>query len=142
MARAADDGVVIASCRVVDERDLFVVRQTLRRHAKEVGLGLVDETKIITAASELARNILRYCAGAGGELRVERVERGGRRGLRATFRDDGPGIPDVALAMRDGYSTGGSLGLGLPGAKRLVDEFDIDSAPQQGTTVQITKWVR
>lgn len=133
---------IIASIRVGEEDDLLLVRQTLRKHAREAGLGLVDETKVITAASELARNILKYSNGAGGRLRVELLERSGRKGVRATFEDSGPGIEDVALALKDGYSTGGSLGLGLPGAKRLVDEFSIESTLNRGTTVQITKWAR
>jgi serine/threonine-protein kinase RsbT len=140
-----DDGVAVEtveSARVEQEADLLHIRQTLRRHAKELGFGLVDETKIITAASELARNIMKYCNGAGGQLRVERLKRDGRAGLRAIFSDAGPGIADLDLALKDGFSTMGSLGLGLGGARRLVDEFHIESTPGTGTTVQITKWVR
>jgi serine/threonine-protein kinase RsbT len=140
-----DDGLtveVVEGVRVEQEADLLLVRQTLRKYAKELGFGLVDETKIITAASELARNILKYCNGAGGQLTVERLRKSGRAGLRATFRDAGPGIANLDLALKDGFSTQGSLGLGLGGSRRLVDEFHIESALGSGTTVQITKWVR
>lgn len=118
------------------------VRELLRRQCRHVGFGLVDETKIVTAGSELARNIVKYAREAGGEVRVEKVERAGRRGLRVTFRDTGPGIADVPSAMQDGFSTGGSFGLGLPGSRRLVDEFDITSKPGEGTRVVIVKWLR
>jgi serine/threonine-protein kinase RsbT len=106
------------------------------------GLGLVDQTKLVTAGSELGRNILTYATGRRGELRIEQVRSGERSGVRATFRDEGPGIPDLAAAMRDGFSTNGSLGLGLPGSKRLVDEMTITSASGAGTTVVIVKWRR
>jgi serine/threonine-protein kinase RsbT len=140
-----DDGIaveVVEAVRVEQEAHLLLVRQTLRKYAKELGFGLVDETKIITAASELARNILKYCNGAGGQLTIERLRKNGRAGLRATFTDAGPGIADLPLAMKDGFSSMGSLGLGLGGARRLVDEFHIESTPGSGTTVHITKWVR
>jgi serine/threonine-protein kinase RsbT len=101
-------------------------------------LGIVDQTKLITAASELARNALEY--GKGGEALFEVINDGARQGLRIHFRDQGPGIEDLALALTDHYSTGGGLGLGLSGAKRLVDEFEIDSKPGEGTRVTITKW--
>jgi serine/threonine-protein kinase RsbT len=103
-----------------------------------VGLGIVDQTKIVTAASELARNTLDY--GGGGEARFEIVEIGVRRGLRVTFEDHGPGIADIDLAMTDRYTSGRGLGLGLSGAKRLSNEFEITSAPGQGTRVTITRW--
>ncbi|MHA4812967.1 ATP-binding protein [Streptomyces aculeolatus] len=131
------DDIVIS-----DQTDLIRVRQALRAQARSAGLGLVDETKLITAGSELARNILKYATGARGRLRAEQVAAGGRRGVRATFTDEGPGIEDVGAALTDGFSTGGSLGLGLPGARRLVDELTLTSAPGSGTTVVIEKWQR
>jgi serine/threonine-protein kinase RsbT len=114
------------------------VRQAVRERAIELGFSLVDQTKIVTAASELARNTIQH--GGGGAVLVESVNDGVRRGLRLTFEDHGPGIPDVALAMKDGYTTAGGLGLGLSGAKRLSNEFSIDSAPGRGTRVVITRW--
>lgn len=120
------------------EPDIVIARQTVRRWATDVGLGLVDQTKIITAASELARNTLVY--GGGGSMRLEALDDGFRRGLRLTFEDEGPGIADVELALRDGYTSGGGMGLGLGGAKRLASEFAIDSAPGRGTRVSITRW--
>ena len=98
----------------------------------------MDQTKLVTAASELARNALIY--GGGGEARIETLTSGARRGLRVTFTDKGPGIPDIAEAMRDGYTTGVGLGLGLGGAKRLVNEFEIDSVVGRGTRIAITRW--
>jgi len=118
--------------------DVTRVRQEVRARAVEVGLGLVDQTKIVTAASELARNTLVH--GGGGTARIELVHKGTRKGLRLVFEDQGPGIPDVELALRDGYTTGGGLGLGLGGAKRLSNEFEIRSAPGQGTRVSIARW--
>ena len=118
--------------------DIVVVRQKVREWAIQQGFSLVDQTKIVTAASELARNALQY--GQGGEAQLEALNDGARRGLRLTFLDNGPGIADVQLALRDGYSTGGGLGLGLSGAKRLSDEFLIDSAPGEGTKVTIARW--
>lgn len=113
-------------------------RQTVRQWAVELGFSLVDQTKIVTAASELARNTVIH--GGGGEVMLEALEEGGRRGLRLTFSDKGPGIPDIQTALRDGYTSGGGLGLGLGGAKRLVNEFDIRSTPGQGTRVTATRW--
>src|SRR5579863_9979004 len=118
--------------------DVVKVRQQTRTLAVDAGLSLADQTKIITAASELARNTLDY--GGGGEMRLEVLEDGGRRGLRLTFEDHGPGIPDVAQAMRDGFTTGSGLGLGLGGAKRLSNEFFIESQPGLGTKVTIARW--
>lgn len=120
------------------EQDVVLARQTVRRLAIECGLRLVDQTKLITAASELARNTVIY--GGGGHMDWEFVEDGTRRGLRLVFRDEGPGIPDMKLAMTDGWTSGGGLGLGLTGAKRLVDEFSLESAPGVGTRVTICKW--
>jgi serine/threonine-protein kinase RsbT len=118
--------------------DVVLARQKVRSWAAQVGFNLVDQTKLITAASELARNLVDY--GGGGEMLLEQVTNGIRRGLRITFQDHGPGIPDVELAMRDGYTTGQGLGLGLGGAKRLVNDFEIDSRPGVGTRVVITRW--
>jgi serine/threonine-protein kinase RsbT len=118
--------------------DIVRVRQQTRILAIEVGLSLVDQTKIITAASELARNTLDY--GGGGELRLERVEEGGRRGLRLTFEDNGPGIADIQQALKDGYTSGSGLGLGLGGARRLSNEFSIESKVGIGTKIAITRW--
>lgn len=114
------------------------VRQAVRQRAVELGFSLVDQTKIITAASELGRNTIQH--GGGGHAILEVINDGLRRGLRLTFEDKGPGIPDIALAMRDGYTTANGLGLGLSGAKRLSNEFAINSAPGQGTRVVITRW--
>jgi serine/threonine-protein kinase RsbT len=126
---------------IATEADLIRVRQTLRAAAQEAGLGLVDSTKLITAGSELTRNILTYATGARGTLHVELVHTAGRSGVRAAFADQGPGIADVKAAMSDGYSTGGSMGLGLPGSKRLVDEMTIDTSPA-GTRITVVKWAR
>ncbi|MCH0565194.1 MULTISPECIES: ATP-binding protein [unclassified Streptomyces] len=127
---------------IVDETDLIRVRKVLRCEAEAVGLNLVDATKLITAGSELARNILYYATGGRGRISVEQVYGQGRRGVRATFADDGPGIADIGAALTDGFSTRGSLGLGLPGARRLVDDMTITSAAASGTTVVIVKWQR
>src|SRR5262249_42980911 len=113
--------------------DVVVARQAVRRWALELGFSLVDQTKIVTAASELARNVVQH--GLGGDAFVELVSRDGHRGLRLVFEDNGPGIADIELAMRDGYTTGGGLGLGLSGSKRLSNEFEIQSAPGAGTRV-------
>jgi len=118
--------------------EIVLVRQAVRQRAIELGFSLVDQTKIVTAASELARNTIQH--GGGGVALIESVNDGARRGLRLTFQDNGPGIPDIALAMKDGYTTAGGLGLGLSGAKRLSNEFDISSAPGQGTRVVIARW--
>lgn len=118
--------------------DVVRVRQRVRALAIEIGLGLVDQTKIVTAASELARNTLDY--GGGGDVRAEIVQAGMRKGLRLTFEDQGPGIADIEQAMTDHYTSGGGLGLGLGGAKRLSNEFHIESTPGAGTRVTITRW--
>ncbi len=117
--------------------DVVRVRQKVRSRATEMGLSLVDQTKLITAASELARNTLDY--GRGGEARIETVATP-RAGVRIAFCDKGPGIADVQQALKDGYTTGGGLGHGLGGAKRLCDDFDINTAVGQGTTVTIARW--
>ena len=118
--------------------DVVRVRRQVRKRAIEMGFSLVDQTKIVTAASEIARNTIDY--GGGGELRIERVRAGARRGLRLVFIDQGPGIEDIGLALRDGFSTGSGLGLGLGGAKRLSNEFDVQSRPGEGTIVTLVRW--
>jgi serine/threonine-protein kinase RsbT len=123
---------------VATSGDIVVVRHAVRRQALKINLSLVDQTKIVTAASELARNMLIY--GGGGEVTLELLQKGSRHGLRAAFVDTGPGIPDISLALRDGFTTGSGMGLGLGGAKRLVNEFNIESAPGKGTRVTITRW--
>jgi serine/threonine-protein kinase RsbT len=120
------------------EQDVVLARQQVRKLAQEQGFGLVDQTKMVTAASELARNTVVY--GGGGSMRWELLVDGGRRGVRLHFVDDGPGIPDVALALTDGWTSGSGMGLGLSGAKRLVNEFELDTAPGRGTRVTITRW--
>jgi serine/threonine-protein kinase RsbT len=122
------------------DQDVVRVRQTMRACAVKAALSLVDQTKVVTAASELARNTLIY--GGGGIARIELVSDGRRQGVRATFADEGPGIPDLELALKDGYTTGTGLGLGLSGARRLVDEFEIDTVPGEHTRVVVTKWPR
>lgn len=114
------------------------VRQAVRARAVELGFSLVEQTKVVTAASELARNTIQY--GGGGHAVLEVVTEGGRRGLRLAFVDTGPGIADIDQALKDGYTTGGGLGLGLSGARRLSSEFSIESAPGKGTRVVITRW--
>lgn len=118
--------------------DIVLARQVVRKWAVDQGLGLVDQTKIVTAASELARNTVDY--GGGGTLCLEALQEGARRGLRLTFEDHGPGIADLELALKDGYTTGSGMGLGLSGSKRLVNEFDIWSQPGEGTRVTVTRW--
>ena len=118
--------------------DVVLVRQAVRAWAVEQGFGLVDQTKIVTAASELARNTLIH--GGGGAVTLEALTDGPRRGLRLSFEDEGPGIKDIELAMKDGFTTGTGLGLGLSGAKRLSNEFDIVSTLGQGTRVTIARW--
>lgn len=118
--------------------DVVLVRQAVRRFAVEIGFGLVDQTKIVTAASELARNTLDY--GKGGTTRLETLQEEGRRGLRLIFEDQGPGIPDIELALKDGFTTGNGLGMGLSGARRLADEFEIESVVGEGTRVTIVRW--
>jgi serine/threonine-protein kinase RsbT len=117
---------------------VVMVRQAVRKWATELGFSLVDQTKMITAASELARNTLDY--GGGGTVRLEALEEGVRRGLRLIFEDRGPGIPDLEKALTDGYTTGKGMGMGLSGSKRLVNEFDIVSRVGEGTRVTITRW--
>jgi serine/threonine-protein kinase RsbT len=125
---------------IVSGDDVVRVRQTVRARANAIKLSLVDQTKLITAASELARNTLVH--GGAGRVRIETVAEGGKRGVRAVFTDDGPGIADVAQAMTDGFTTGNGLGLGLGGARRLVDSFQLDTDVGKGTTVTVVKWTR
>jgi len=124
--------------RVDNSEDVVRVRQEVRKRATEIGLSLVDQTKIVTAASELARNMLDY--GGGGIVTLEIVHNVARRGLRLAFIDEGPGIADIEHALENGVTTGGGLGLGLGGARRLSNEFEIESAPGKGTKVVITRW--
>ena len=119
--------------------DVVRVRQAVRARAVGAGFSLVDQTKIVTAASEIARNTVDY--GGGGTARIEVVRNGQRRGVRLTFTDQGPGIADLTMALKDGYTTGSGLGLGLSGAKRLCNEFDVRSTPGQGTVVTLARWV-
>lgn len=124
--------------QVHQESNIVSVRQAVRRLAIEIKLSLVDQTKIVTAASELARNLLVY--GGGGEVIMEIISNGPRTGLRVQFVDQGPGILDVEQALRDGFTSGGGMGLGLGGARRLVNDFELDSEPGKGTRVCITRW--
>jgi serine/threonine-protein kinase RsbT len=123
---------------VLIEQDVVLARQTARKLAQECGMRLIDLTKMVTAVSELARNTMVY--GGGGHMDWQILEDNMRTGLRITFRDEGPGIPDLKLAMTDGWTSGKGMGLGLTGAKRLVDEFELDTAPGAGTRVTITRW--
>jgi serine/threonine-protein kinase RsbT len=118
--------------------DIVRVREIVRRWSVELGFSLVEQTKMVTAASELARNTVTH--GGGGTVLVEVLNTDSRRGLRVTFEDKGPGIPDLELALKDGYTSGGGLGLGLGGARRLSNEFDISSRVGEGTRVTITRW--
>lgn len=123
---------------VLVEQDVVLARQTARKLAQECGMRLIDLTKMVTAVSELARNTMVY--GGGGDMDWQILEEGMRTGLRITFRDEGPGIPDLKLAMTDGWTSGNGMGLGLTGAKRLVEEFELDTAPGAGTRITITRW--
>lgn len=125
---------------VTSDQDVVRVRQLVRTVAVSAKLSLVDQTKLVTAASELARNTLVY--GGGGTVEVSRVDNGRRRGIRIVFADRGPGIADLDLALTDGFTTGSGLGLGLSGARRLVDEFDIQTEVGQGTSITVIKWCR
>jgi serine/threonine-protein kinase RsbT len=120
------------------EQDVVLARQAARKLAQDCGMRLIDLTKLVTAVSEVARNTMVY--GGGGDMDWEIVDEGVRVGLRLTFRDEGPGIPDLKLALTDGWTSGGGLGLGLTGARRLVDDFELDTAPGAGTRVMICKW--
>lgn len=126
------------SMSIAKEQDVVPFRNRVREYAVKIGMSLVNQTKLITAASEIVRNMLKYADG--GVISIQVVSKGRENGIRLTFMDTGPGIPDVKLAMKDGYSTAKSLGLGLPGARRLVSEFDIKSEVGKGTTVTLIKW--
>jgi serine/threonine-protein kinase RsbT len=126
------------SMQIRSSDDIVLVRQAVRKKSIALGFGLVDQTKVVTASSELARNTLDY--GGGGAAHLELVENGSRTGLRITFEDQGPGIADIDLALTDGYTTGNGMGLGLSGAKRLSNEFEIWSKPGEGTRVSILRW--
>ncbi|MEU1836181.1 ATP-binding protein [Micromonospora chersina] len=139
MTTGVDLGVP-ATQAISSDEDVVRVRQLVRTTAVAVKLSLVDQTKLVTAASELARNTLIY--GGGGTAEVVTVEDGRRRGVRIVFADQGPGIPDLDQAFTDGFTTGGGLGLGLSGARRLVDDFDIWTAVGEGTRITVTKWSR
>lgn len=123
---------------ILIEQDVVLARQATRKLATECGMRLIDLTKLVTAVSELARNTMVY--GGGGDMDWQILEENGRVGLRITFRDEGPGIPDIKLAMTDGWTSGSGLGLGLTGAKRLVNEFELDTEPGKGTRITITRW--
>jgi serine/threonine-protein kinase RsbT len=125
---------------ILEESDIVIARQRAGQLAKKIGMGVVDQTKIATATSELARNIVRYAKT--GEVIIEEIDNGITTGLQLTFKDRGPGIADLAMAMRDGFSSGGGMGLGLSGAKRLVNEFEIQSEAGVGTTIVVKKWKR
>ena len=134
---ATDNGETLV---LGSEADVVRVRQAVRAAAVSASLSLVDQTKLVTATSELARNTLVY--GGGGRVTVTVLDRDRRKGVQVEFTDEGPGIDDVDLAMTDGWTSGSGMGLGLSGAKRLVDEFDLDTRPGSGTTVRVTKWKR
>ncbi len=129
---------LVESLPLETDEHVVRVRQAVRARAVELGFSLVEQTKVVTAASELARNTIQH--GGGGQACIEVLHEGARRGLRLAFHDSGPGIPDLQLALKDGYSTGGGLGLGLSGARRLSNEFWVESAPGKGTRVVITRW--
>ncbi len=130
--------VKVESLPLNSEQDIVLARQLVRRLTQELGFGLVDQTKMVTAASELARNALVY--GRGGVMNWEKIDGIERRGLKLLFADEGPGIPDLKLALTDGWTSGSGLGMGLSGAKRLVNEFDIDTKVGGGTRVTIVRW--
>jgi serine/threonine-protein kinase RsbT len=128
----------IETIEVMNESGIVVARQRARSHAVELGLSLVSQTKLVTVVSELARNMVDYAGG--GMVTIEKVTNLGRQGIRIRFEDTGPGIADLSLAMQDGYSTGQGLGQGLPGSKRLVNEFEITSRVGEGTRIVVTQW--
>ncbi|MFP5228136.1 MAG: anti-sigma regulatory factor [Acidobacteriota bacterium] len=121
-----------------NSNDVVLARQKVRQWATELRFTLVDQTKLVTAASELARNTLDH--GKGGSMTIEQIGVGGRVGLKLIFEDQGPGIPSVEMALKDGFTTGNGMGLGLGGSKRLVNEFSIDTAPEKGTRVTVVRW--
>lgn len=126
------------SITIIKEQDVVPFRNRVKEYAVKIGMSLVNQTKLITGASELVRNMLKY--GKGGIVKIEVISKGRDNGIRLTFEDKGPGIPDISKAMTDGFTTGRSMGLGLPGTKRLMNEFDIKSELGKGTTVTVVKW--
>jgi serine/threonine-protein kinase RsbT len=126
--------------RLQSDEDVVGLRKQVRERAVAIALSLVDQTKLVTAASELARNTIKY--GGGGAVHLDSLDDSIRKGIGLLFIDAGPGIPDIDNALRDGFTTGGGLGLGLGGSKRLADEFDIESRPGEGTAVLVVKWKR
>jgi serine/threonine-protein kinase RsbT len=134
----ADANRAVIRVEIADNQDVVIVRQRAREHAQRCGLSLLDTTKLVTAASELARNTLEH--GGGGHAELEIVSDGQRRGIRMRFVDEGPGIADVQQALKDGYTSGKGLGLGLGGSRRLVNDFEIESALGKGTKVTVIKW--
>lgn len=128
--------------RIVGEDDIVASRQRAREVARQLGFGAVDQSRIATAVSELARNIVRYATDGSGDVAIREVSASGRIGIEIVVSDDGPGIPDVETALRDGYTSGGGMGMGLPGTRRLMDEMTIDSVVGRGTVVTIRKWRR
>jgi len=131
----------VQSCvKIINEWDIVAARQLGRNVAKDLGFGTVDQARVTTAISELARNI--YLYAGQGSVAIEKVQRNGKSGMRIIAEDEGPGIKDIRKVMEDGYTTSGGLGAGLPGVKRLMDEFDIDSTPGKGTRILATKWLR
>ncbi|OMP66802.1 anti-sigma regulatory factor [Domibacillus epiphyticus] len=129
-----------SSVKIINEWDIVAARQLGRNVAKELGFGTVDQARITTAISELARNI--YLYAGQGEITIEKIESGTKKGMTIISRDAGPGIPDLRKVMEDGFSTSGGLGAGLPGVKRLMDEFSIESTPGEGTLIQSVKWLK
>jgi serine/threonine-protein kinase RsbT len=131
-------GALLQFCELKTEDDLVHARAAIKLHSTDLGFSKINQTKIVTAASELGRNVLEH--GLGGSVKIEKISSAGRNGLRLVFEDRGPGIEDMELALTDGYTSKHGLGLGLTGSKRLMDDFRIDSHPGEGTTVWVTKW--
>lgn len=140
MKQVGNTEEVSKTVKITSESDIVVVRKQVRIAATDMGFGVTDVTRIVTSASELARNILRF-AGQG-RVEISTVNSSSATGLNLSFIDRGPGIADLNLAMQEGYTTGGGLGLGLPGSKRLMDEIEIETEPGKGTTIVITKWLK
>jgi serine/threonine-protein kinase RsbT len=131
-------GELLQVCPLTNEEEIIDARAVVKMHAKDLGFSVLNQTKIVTAVSELARNVVEH--GLGGTMRIESVENLETNGLRMTFKDEGPGIADIDMAMTDGYTSQKGMGLGLTGSKRLMDQFKLESTPGEGTTVVITKW--
>ena len=138
MSRVTTDAGGALRVEIADNQDVVIVRQRVREHAQRLGFSLLETTKLVTAASELARNTLEH--GGGGHAELEIIHDGPRRGIRMRFVDEGPGIPDIEQALRDGFTTGKGLGLGLGGSRRLVTQLDIESAVGRGTKVTAIRW--